>query len=121
MQQEKALINAKPYFGVWVGTYFWVSGDAFYGDWEKNPISNECRNRLNAWVKYKYRNVEHRHIKIIEKPPVFADPLNQMGSIAIKCLIWGRAYVVMRHFKKGIKRYKKSRSAGRIKRRRIDK
>lgn len=118
IQEEKQMIDGKPHFGVWIGNYIWINGDAFVGDPNKNPMLDVAKQLLHNWLKNHYKEVEHRHTQIVERPPYYSE-LSQRGTVGIKAMIWGRAYKVMRHFRKGKVRYKKTRAGGRIKWRKI--
>ena len=119
MKEERETINGKPYFGVWVGTYIWINGNYFFSETEKNAILESSECILRSWLNENFKKVDFRHTKLILRPPLCDFSTGFMGSVGIKSMIWGRAFEVMRHFKKGKVRYKKTRAGGRIKWRKI--
>lgn len=114
-KNERELVNGKPHLGVWLGSNVIIYG-CLWGHVETRKETEE--KLLNSRPSGDF---EYRHQQFIYRDPYGWDVLNQSGSIGIKYLLWGRAYKVMRMFKKGSPRYKKAFVNGVMKRRRVDK
>lgn len=114
---EYEIINGKPYFGQWFGRYTSIPHDALVGDLDKNPILQEYKEKMEK-INTPF-GLEVRHRQSIVRPPS-GFQMCSYGTLAIKYMLWGRAFKMHKLCKKGVKRYKKVRMNGRLKRRRID-
>ncbi len=113
---DPQLIDGKPYFGLWFGSYFYINGDAFVGDPEQNPIYQMAYGQCNSLPNRLLRGEEIRYKQIIVKPPVSYNPLmSGYGTMGVKYVIWGRAFRIMARIAKGKPRYKKLRRGGKLK------
>jgi hypothetical protein len=107
---EREVINGKPHFGTWCGRFIYIPGNHFSGEDDTNPIYQEGLKILRfsfSEIKLKYPQFEQRHYQEIIKSPCSIKYLNAVGTIGYKFLAWGRAYEIMKLFKKGSRRYKK--------------
>lgn len=123
-QESPQLIDGKPYFGIWMGQSICI-----------NECQLECKDDLIKMLHLNSNRVLEKVLpegclineSIIYRPPMHAStmmgysPLMQNATIAKKYVLWGRAYKVMRLFKKGVKRYKKCIVNGKRRRIRIEK
>lgn len=114
-QVDREVIDGKPYFGLWFGSYFHIHGDAFVGDINTNPIYQMAYCKCNSIPDRLLRGEEIRYKQIIVKPPMYAGAFNSFGTMGVKYVIWGRAFRVMKHIAKGVPRYKKLRRGGKLK------
>lgn len=112
---EWELVDGKPHGGIFFGRctvlYHEVSEP-----WYEDPIIVEAIKCLKYPIP---KDLEMRHDSIIYRPPYFANPLNQAGTLAFKCMFWGRAWKVYKLAKKGTKKYKKVIVNGRRKKVRV--
>lgn len=116
MEHDRETVDGKPHFGEFFGICALVSGDAFFGNEEDNLIVSIVKQKLESSAFGKLpEHFEKRHVTFIVRPPCYSDPFHQNGSVAIKLMIWGRAFHVKKLLKKGVKRYKKKRINGRRK------
>lgn len=115
---EYEIINGKPHFGQWFGRYISIPNDAFVGDPDKNILLKECKEKIEQVIIP--IDLEVRHKQFIVRPPSAFCMGFPYGTLAIKFMLWGRAFKVQKLCKKGVKRYKKVHVNGRLKRRRID-
>lgn len=105
------IINGKPHLGLFLGNAVIVNCDARCDDLGKNPVYLQAKEALKSYICNIAMNTgafELRHVQWIKPPPAFSDPLLQNTTIAVKYMIWGRAFKVMKLTKKGVKRYKKT-------------
>ena len=119
MKYEPQTINGKPHFGYFFGTWIYLSYELF-----TDPRAiNFAKDRLYAWQRETFPDLEYRHSQFIERFPQGSihAPLSIHGTLGIKFMAWGRAFKIMRLLKKGIKRYKKKLVNGRRKWVRLDK
>ena len=116
--QQREIINGKPHFGLYFGTVLVVHNlDAFDGDYEKNPIFQEYLSQLKVKMNAIPSDLEIRNDKLIVRLPHYSNPLEISGTIALKYIIWGRAFKLMRFITKNTKpKYKKLWICGRRKR-----
>lgn len=113
--EEYEIINGKPYGGHWYGSSILIN-QLLSKDFEKEPIFIQCIERLkNIFPK----GFELRKENIIYRPPLYCDPFNQVATLGIKALVWGRAYKVMKLTAIGKKSYKKKYVSGRRKKVRV--
>ncbi len=112
---DAQLIDGKPYFGLWFGSYIRISGDAFVGDLEKNPMMQMAKDHLNGLPPKLLNGEEIRYKELIVRPPLYANPLASWGSVAVKYVIWGRAFRVMSIIAPRKPKWKKLRRGGRLK------
>lgn len=118
------LIEGKPYFGVWMGTSMLLHDSVLD---QKERFIDMLHVISNESLKTVLTEGCIINESIIYRPPMHAatmmgySPILQNATIAKKYVLWGRAYKVMRMFKKGVKRYKKFIVNGKRKRIRIDK
>lgn len=103
-KEEYELINAKPYFGIFLGDTIILNHEVTFS--QNDPKFCEVLGKLKNCRSFE-DDLEIRHEQIIYRPPYYAGPLTQNSIIARKYLLWGRAFKVMKFCKKGIKRYKK--------------
>ena len=115
IQVDRQLIDGKPYFGLWFGSYIRLSGDAFVGDLEKNPMMQMAKEHCNSLPPKLLHGEEIRYKQIIVRPPLYANPLGSWGSVAVKYVIWGRAFRVMSIIAPRKPTWKKLRRGGRLK------
>jgi hypothetical protein len=118
---DAQLIDGKPHFGLWFGSWVYVEADAFAGDPKKNPLMIFATDRMNGLPETLLRGEEIRYKQVVVRPPLYANPFQSYGSIGVKYVIWGRAFRVMAHIAKGVKRYKKMYLGGKRKWVRVDK
>ena len=95
-------IQGKPYFGLW-----WHACMIINGCNEKEVSEIFMRNCADHLKKKIPPQLVLRQESIIYRPPYYAQPLIQNATIALKGILWGRAFEVMRFFKKGKQRFKK--------------
>ncbi len=109
MKEDYTIINGKPYFGIWFGKALIVNDlNAWVGNPDENPILQQYIDSLKRWQIGNFCNeLEIRKECVVFRPPYISNSLNLNGTIAIKFIIWGRAFKVMKLLKKGIKRYAK--------------
>lgn len=116
-RNDYEIINGKPHLGVYFGSFYKLSRILYYTDevlLEK--YKNNIINQLTDWSKrITPKDCEIRYLEIIDKPPLPNYEVYQYGTIAIKFMIWGRAFKVRRLSKKGAVHYKKRRVNGRLK------
>lgn len=120
MKQDYEIIDGKPHLGLWFGKHIYLFSEMFLDE----IYLRRSKDLLNQFVKdFTPENTKTRYEEIIVKPPLeyYNNPLGNRGTIAIKFMIWGRAWRVMKLNKKNAKRYAKRRISGRIRRVRIDK
>lgn len=108
--EEYQIIDGKPYGGKWFGHYILCIKDDVHGYPHKKDCEELLENRFNGLFK----EFEMRHKKFIFKEN-YLSPFESFDSIALKALVWGRAYKVQRLSKTRRRRYKKTRVAGRMK------
>lgn len=111
---EYELIDGKPYGGNWYGSSF-IIRDGLNEDFENDPIYNIAIHKLRECLP---KSFEIRNERIIYRPPYYCSefsPLRQNATLAIKALIWGRAFRVLKLKKTGKKSYKKVYVSGRRK------
>ncbi len=115
--EEREVVDGKPHVGLWLGQCVIANVFMDEGGLEANPIYIKAIEWLKERVMASLPDkCEVRNQQIIVRPPHGA----QNGTVAIKYMIWGRAYRVMRLLRKGKKRYAKKIVGGRMKRVRID-
>lgn len=112
---DEQLINGKPYFGMWFGSYIRLQGDAFVGDLEKNPMMQMAKDHLNGLPPKLLNGEEIRYKELIVRPPYANNPLNCYGSVGVKYVIWGRAFRVMSIIAVRAPKWKKLRRGGKLK------
>lgn len=114
-QVDRQLIDGKPWFGLWFGTYIRMGMDGFVGDLEKNPMFQTAKHLLEQVPPKLLHGEEIRYSQIIAKPPHLSNPLITYGTIGIKYVFWGRAFRVMSLIAKRKPRWKKLRRGGKLK------
>jgi len=112
---DAQLIDGKPYFGLWFGSYIRLNGDAFVGDLEKNPLLQIAKEHCNSLPPKLLNGEEIRYKEIIIRPPMYSNPLDSYGSVAVKYVIWGRAFRIMSIIAVRAPKWKKLRRGGRLK------
>ncbi len=119
--EQRELIEGKPHFGLWFGQCV-LNLPETEGNPEHDPIYLQETEKLEMNVISKLpKECEVRGSQITVRPAYRCTPLLLLsGSVAIKYMIWGRAYRVMGLLKKGTKRYAKRIVGGKMKRVRID-
>ena len=92
---ERTTLNGKPYFGVWAGKYItWATGIDNLTEDEYKRVSRQLLHRnLDC-----YKHLEIRHEQYIYK--TYKLSFMQSSSSALKWMVWGRAFEVMRVFNK---------------------
>ncbi len=111
--EEYEIREGKPHGGLWLGTYA-ISRHIQKCE-DIDPVYLMTRQNVENWEKSTYPEFEHRHVKLIEKPPLYAEPLNSVTTVGIKFLAWGRAFKILKIKKTGKITYKRRRMSGRIK------
>lgn len=109
---EREVRDGKPYGGTFIGKCVVINSDIVDLD---NPDGKELA-RYKELVKIRVPDgLELRHEGFIYRPAVACvfSPLSLKASVAIKGLLWGRAFKVMRYFAKGKKMRKKRYVSGR--------
>ena len=114
---EREVRDGKPFGGTWIGRSLFINLKVSE-NFKEDPIYQEALNRLRFEAS---QDLEYRNEQVFFRPPYTNCPLRLNASVGLKCIVWGRAYKVMRLFKKGVKRTKKILCNGRRKRIRIDK
>lgn len=116
-RNDYEIINGKPYLGVYFFHHFNLDGNLYFSDQSKyEKYKNYLINELTEWSKrLTPKDCEIRYLEIIDKPPLPIHEVYHFGIIAIKFMIWGRAFKVRRLSKKGAVHYKKRRVNGRLK------
>lgn len=122
MKHDYEIIDGKPHFGIWFGEYIRMrveqTFDEYFMQYAKDVLNNH-RNNITP------HDLKNRHEEFILKQPSshygMNNPLNNYATLAIKFMIWGRAFKVMKLNKKNAKRYAKRRISGRQRWVRIDK
>lgn len=84
---ERETINGKPFGGSWIGSYILVNENIADG------YREYLKQKLNDTIPSEF---EIRYKQFIERSSNNSMFLNQNSSMAIKCMIWGRAYKVRR-------------------------
>jgi len=124
MTHDYEIIDGKPHLGLWFGKLLYINRDAYLDRYEENK-NNVIRLLQDFARRSAPIGTQPRHIQIIHKPissyDIMFNPISSRETIAIKFMIWGRAFKVMKLNKKSVKRYAKRRVSGRIRRVRIDK
>lgn len=111
--EEYEILKGKPHGGLWMGTYLLLNNMQSFSDLD--PICVEAKIKLENWKFLSFPDLEHRNCIFIYKPPYYGDPFNSTSTIAIKLLVWGRAFKIMKFCKIGKKSYKKKYVSGRRK------
>lgn len=86
------VINGKPHFGFWFGKWVAIE-DTGAKDYKENPYA---MNFLEHFEKENIWDFEKRNIQVIFKPAIGFGWLNQVATIGVKFILWGRAYKVMK-------------------------
>jgi len=118
--EDYALIKGKPYLGTWLGfsCILHESSDLSNEDESLNTAKHLFQRRVKEFEK-SHPSLESRNFKLIVRP-CYSDLPPFRISVAAKWMAWGRAYVVKRIFKKGVRRYKKKLINGQRKYVRVD-
>jgi len=109
--EEYEIIDGKPFGGHWYGSWVRLT-KMLSSKVEEDPSYMDAVQRLRTSLP---KDFEIRNEKIIYKPPYYCDPLNQVITLGIKALVWGRAFKIMKLTSKGVKSYKKGYVSGRRK------
>ena len=123
-ERDYEIINGKPHLGAFFGSSAIVNGDFFVDELEGDSLVSEVKEKLYknmSYIKSKEDTFETRYVQWIIRPPIKYSTLRINGTIAVKFMIWGRAFKVKKLLKKGIKRYRKKWINGKRKISRIDK
>lgn len=119
MKHEYQIIDGKPHFGIFFGSYIII--DLLKDNNDILIYKEKLQKNIDA-ILSNDPSFQARHIDYILRPPyVVTDCFTFNQSVSVKFMIWGRAYKVMRLSINPIKRYKKRRRNGKLKRARIDK
>lgn len=111
--EQREVRDGKPYFGIWFGRS--IIMNRFISDpWNEDSAVKNLIMLLKSSIPKK---LEFREESIIYRPALVHEMNVQNPTIAIKGILWGRAFEVMRFFAKGNKiRFKKVYRCGKRKR-----
>lgn len=96
VREKYEVVNGKPHFGIWIGRYTAINNTLALLPEDK---FTEIYDFILERMKVMPDGLELKESQVIYKEPrsnAMADPLNQCSTLAIKGIMWGRAYKVMR-------------------------
>ena len=109
----KEMINGKPYCGIWIGVWSCLDISEDLGD---KFMENIIVKVYIEWLRKKIPpHLVLRHESIIYRPLVNHGQIIMKSTIALKGILWGRSFEIMKLLRKGTSRFKKVYRSGKRK------